>query len=143
MCSQHLLEMRHACAPSIFWKCVTHVLPAPVRNASSVLCRNSLCGKFIRMERVRARVKISGLVQGVFFRASTRDEAIKERLVGWVRNLPDGTVEAVLEGGKDGVCAMLKWCEKGPSPARVDSLDITWEDAAEANAEFKDFSILY
>ncbi|MEM1538132.1 MAG: acylphosphatase [Candidatus Nezhaarchaeales archaeon] len=78
--------------------------------------------------RVRAHVYISGLVQGVFFRAWTRDEAIKRGIDGWVRNLPDGRVEAVFEGEKEEVEEMVRSCWQGPPGAMVSSVEVHWED---------------
>jgi acylphosphatase len=68
---------------------------------------------------VRVRVVVSGRVQGVFFRASCVDEAHRRGLGGWVRNLPDGGVEAVFEGEEPQVQAMIDWCGHGPPGARV------------------------
>jgi acylphosphatase len=79
------------------------------------------------MANVRAHVVVSGRVQGVFFRASTRDKANELDLNGWVRNLRDGRVEAVFEGPKDRVELMLKWCEKGPPHADVTNVETSWE----------------
>ena len=67
----------------------------------------------------RTRVFVSGHVQGVFFRGSTREKAQELGLYGWVRNLPDGRVEAIFEGDGDRVGEMLSWCEEGPPGARV------------------------
>ncbi len=74
----------------------------------------------------RTRALISGRVQGVFFRDSTREKAEALGLSGWVRNLPDGRVEAVFEGDPDRVREMVAWCESGPSSADVD--DVSVED---------------
>jgi acylphosphatase len=68
---------------------------------------------------VRVRVIVSGRVQGVFFRASCADQAHRRGLGGWVRNLPDGRVEAVFEGEEPQVEAMIDWCGHGPPGARV------------------------
>jgi len=81
--------------------------------------------------KVRARVVITGKVQGVFFRMATRNEAQRWGLYGWARNRSDGTVEAVFEGDKPAVETLLQWCKKGPPHARVDRVDIQWEDPAE------------
>ncbi len=70
----------------------------------------------------RKRVLISGRVQGVFFRDSTREKARTLGLAGWVRNLPDGGVEAVFEGDGDRAEEMLAWCEEGPPDARVQNV---------------------
>jgi len=92
------------------------------------------------MEHLRAHVVIHGLVQGVFFRASTRDEAVKLGVGGWVRNLPDGSVEALFEGEKKKVEAIVGWCYRGPSGARVSSVDLAWEAY---QGQFKQFDIRY
>ncbi len=75
----------------------------------------------------RAHVFVSGRVQGVWFRASTRDKAEELSLNGWVRNLPDGRVEAVFEGDDRAVEEMVEWCRHGPPMARVDRVDIEYE----------------
>lgn len=80
------------------------------------------------MARARARVVISGRVQGVFFRASAEDEARSRGLAGWVRNRPDGQVEAVFEGEKAAVEAVIAWCHRGPPAARVTGVAVTWEE---------------
>lgn len=79
-------------------------------------------------ENVRAHVRISGRVQGVFFRACTVDEATANGVAGWVRNSSDGRVEAVFEGEKSAVEAMIAWCRKGPPAARVSAVEVTWEE---------------
>lgn len=89
---------------------------------------------------VRARVKVFGLVQGVFFRHNTRLMAQKLGLKGWVRNAPDGTVEALFEGPREKVEEMIKWCHKGPPAAVVERVQVEWE---EYKGEFSDFSIRY
>ena len=66
----------------------------------------------------RAHVRISGQVQGVFFRDSTRQKAEELGLAGWVKNLPDGRVEAVFEGPAEKVREMIRWCEEGPRTPR-------------------------
>ena len=71
---------------------------------------------------VRFHVLVRGLVQGVWFRESTRHEATRLGVCGWVKNLPDGSVEAVFEGPATAVEAMLAWVERGPVHARVDAL---------------------
>ena len=68
----------------------------------------------------RVHVTITGMVQGVFFRAKTRNEAIRNNVSGWVRNLPDGRVEAVFEGKPEDVDRVVGWCRIGPSLAAVD-----------------------
>ncbi len=78
-------------------------------------------------EYLRAHLVIHGLVQGVYFRASTRDEAVALGVGGWVRNLPDGSVEALFEGEKKKVEQMVAWCYKGPAGAQVIKVDLTWQ----------------
>jgi acylphosphatase len=80
------------------------------------------------VSRARARVVISGRVQGVYFRASTEDEARSHGLTGWVRNTRAGEVEAVFEGERTAVEAMIAWCHRGPPAARVTNVTVTWEE---------------
>jgi acylphosphatase len=75
----------------------------------------------------RARVIISGRVQGVYFRASARDVARRQRLAGWVRNRLDGDVEAVVEGEEGAVQAFIAWCHDGPPGAHVTAVQVTTE----------------
>ncbi|WP_193322896.1 acylphosphatase [Pyrobaculum calidifontis] len=92
------------------------------------------------MELVRAHIFVRGKVQGVFFRQSMKDVANKYGVKGWVRNRRDGrTVEAVLEGPKDAVLKVIEWARVGPPGARVEDLEVKWE---EYKGEFNDFSIL-
>lgn len=75
----------------------------------------------------RARVLVSGLVQGVFFRHEAATRARARGVRGWVRNLTDGRVEAVFEGDEDGVRALVDWCRAGPRGARVEGVSVDWE----------------
>ncbi len=77
-------------------------------------------------DQERLHVLIEGRVQGVFFRAATRDEARAWGLAGWVRNLPDGRVEALFEGERRALEKMLAWCRQGPPYAYVDHLEVEW-----------------
>ena len=79
-------------------------------------------------DRVRAHVFISGRVQGVYYRATTRDTAGEAGVDGWVKNLTDGRVEAVFEGEKDAVESMVEWCHTGSRNARVDDVDVEYGD---------------
>lgn len=88
----------------------------------------------------RIHVIISGRVQGVAFRASTREAAIGLNLKGWVKNLREGRVEAIFEGEESQVEVMRRWCEHGPPLARVTGVDLHEEDYT---GEFREFSILY
>ncbi|MWG33923.1 acylphosphatase [Halomarina oriensis] len=76
-------------------------------------------------ERTRRHVFVSGRVQGVTYRASTRRAANERGVDGWVRNLDDGRVEAVFEGPAAAVTSLVEWCHDGPSRARVE--DVTTE----------------
>jgi len=86
----------------------------------------------------RLVIVVSGRVQGVWFRAATREQALRLGLHGWVRNLPDGRVEALLEGEEHAVRRLLEWCKTGPPGARVDLVDARWETATN---ELEGFSI--
>jgi acylphosphatase len=77
----------------------------------------------------RAHVRVSGQVQGVFFRDSTRQKAEELGLAGWVRNVPDGQVEALFEGPSEKVEEMVHWCEEGPRRASVQNVDTDFESA--------------
>jgi acylphosphatase len=88
----------------------------------------------------RVHAIISGRVQGVFYRMETQGAAGRIGVNGWVRNLPDGTVEAVFEGEKDRVTSMLNWCQKGPPNSRVDQVKVDWQDYS---GEFSDFKVTY
>jgi acylphosphatase len=76
------------------------------------------------MSVVRVRVIVHGRVQGVGYRESCRRAADLNRVKGWVRNCRDQTVEAVFEGDRDAVDAVLTWCQLGPPAARVDRIDL-------------------
>jgi acylphosphatase len=78
--------------------------------------------------KARARVVVHGRVQGVFFRAETRDRARSFGVAGWVRNAPDGTVEAVFEGDRERVESLVEWCRGGPPLAAVTGVDVDWEE---------------
>lgn len=80
------------------------------------------------MSDKRVRVQITGRVQGVFFRDSTRQEAQRLGVTGWVRNRADGSVEGVFEGPQESVDQLVAWCEAGPSHADVDEVAVEPED---------------
>jgi acylphosphatase len=90
--------------------------------------------------KARAHVYVSGRVQGVLFRSETQDEARRQDVTGWVRNLADGRVEAVLEGEKDKVEALVEFCRRGPPGARVSKVDVTWEDYT---GQFRSFAMRF
>ncbi len=77
-------------------------------------------------DRTRAHVYVSGKVQGVYFRATTRDTAREHGVDGWVQNLSDGRVEAVFEGSEEAVESMVEFCHEGSPAARVDDVDVTY-----------------
>ncbi|HUS29104.1 MAG TPA: acylphosphatase [Kofleriaceae bacterium] len=89
------------------------------------------------MRRIRAIV--SGRVQGVSYRASTADKARQLGLAGWVKNLPDGSVELEAEGSPDQVAALVTWCHHGPPAARVDN--VTVEELSPTGGD--DFDVRY
>ena len=75
----------------------------------------------------RARLRVTGLVQGVFYRQSTAGEGARLGLSGTVRNLPDGSVEVVAEGAREAVLALVAFCRRGPPSARVEGIEVAWE----------------
>jgi acylphosphatase len=82
-----------------------------------------------RSAQIRRRVIVDGHVQGVFFRDTTRRQATARDVAGWVRNNPDGTVEAVFEGEPDAVDAMVRFAHEGPRGAVVQRVDVIEEQA--------------
>ena len=87
-------------------------------------------------DRIRRRVVVHGRVQGVFFRGSTQEEARQTGIDGWVRNLPDGAVEAVFEGEAAGVEQLVAYCRRGPPWAEVTRVDVI-EEAPEGERGFR------
>jgi acylphosphatase len=88
------------------------------------------------MTKTRAHIFVSGRVQGVFFRQNTKQQAQKLAVKGWVRNLEDGRVEGVFEGKEQAVKTLVEYCHHGPSAARVDSVEVNYENCS---GEFADF----
>ena len=86
----------------------------------------------------RADLLISGRVQGVFYRASAQQEAMRLGLVGEVRNLPGGQVEAIVEGPKERVEEFIDWCWRGPPSADVENVRVRWSKAL---GEFRTFMV--
>jgi acylphosphatase len=76
---------------------------------------------------IRRRVVVTGLVQGVYFRDSTHRRALSAGVAGWVRNHPDGSVEAVFEGTGEAVERLVAFCREGPRGARVDRVEVDAE----------------
>ncbi len=83
------------------------------------------------MTIVSAKVRISGRVQGVWFRQSTKEKAAGLGVTGWCRNCPDGSVEAVFQGKKEVVQDIIDWCHEGPKMARVDRVVVEWLDSVD------------
>jgi len=90
------------------------------------------------MDKKRVQLIIHGKVQGVFFRASTKDKAKELRLTGFVRNTGDGTVEVVAEGGRDQLQKLVDWCRKGPQFSHVNDVQLEWQPYI---AQFEKFMI--
>lgn len=92
------------------------------------------------MAHKRVHLRITGIVQGVFFRAYTRDKARSLGLSGWVRNRADGSVEVVAEGPEDEIKQLVAWCDQGSPSSRVERVECGWEEAC---GEFEGFSVRY
>ncbi len=92
------------------------------------------------MGNVTAHVIVKGRVQGVFYRASTRNEARILNVDGWVRNRSDGSVEACFEGQKKDVDKMIMWCRKGPCGAYVSEVNVEWGGSEK---KYQNFSVRY
>jgi acylphosphatase len=73
-----------------------------------------------------AKLKIFGRVQGVFFRDHTQEKANELKLAGWVKNMPDGTVEALVEGEEAAVKHMIAWCNQGSPGSKVEKVEVEW-----------------
>lgn len=90
--------------------------------------------------RKRVHVRISGRVQGVAFRHFTWSHATRLGLQGWVRNLPDGSVEVLAEGEEESLAALLQLLRRGPPAARVREVDERW---SEARGDLPDFTVAF
>jgi acylphosphatase len=86
----------------------------------------------------RADLYITGRVQGVFYRASAQQEAMRLGLTGEIRNLPDGNVEAVVEGPRERVEEFIAWCKEGPPTAEVENVRVRW---SAARGDFRTFMV--
>jgi acylphosphatase len=100
---------------------------------------NLLLGK-AKNVKTRAHVFVTGRVQGVFFRSTTKHNADRYDVKGWVRNLPDNRLEAVFEGEKEAVQTLIDFCKHGPSGAKVTNIDLTLETYT---GDFDRFKIKY
>ncbi len=92
------------------------------------------------MSNNRIRIFVTGKVQGVFFRQALKVMAKKNDIFGWVKNLKDGRVEAVLEGDEEKVSRLVEWAHGGPANARVEDVEIRNENST---GEFSKFDVLY
>ena len=92
------------------------------------------------MANQRIRVFVKGKVQGVFFRQALKVKAKQNNVFGWVKNLVDGRVEAILEGDEENVNTLVEWCHAGPANARVEDVEIRNEKFTN---EFSKFDVLY
>jgi acylphosphatase len=90
--------------------------------------------------KIRAHVFIRGKVQGVYFRQNTKIVSTRYGVMGWVRNLKDGRVEAVLEGDEMDINRVIEWCYAGPPKAAVDDVDVKYE---KYTGEFREFKVSY
>jgi acylphosphatase len=88
---------------------------------------------------IRVHLIISGKVQGVYFRKHTQDVSLQNYVYGWVKNLPNGDVECILEGLKSSVDKVIRWCHQGPPNSRVDNVEIKYE---EFTGHFTHFQII-
>ena len=94
----------------------------------------------VSISQQRVRLLVSGNVQGVFFRQALKVVAKKNNVSGWVRNLKDGRVEAVLEGDSKSTNSVIEWTRVGPANSRVDDIKVINE---EFENEFLTFDVLY
>ena len=94
----------------------------------------------VSISQQRVRLLVSGNVQGVFFRQALKVIAKKNNISGWVRNLKDGRVEAVLEGDSKSTNSVIEWTRVGPANSRVDNIEVINE---EFENEFSTFDVLY
>ena len=92
------------------------------------------------MKQQRVRLLVSGKVQGVFFRQALKVVAKKNNVLGWVRNLKDKRVEAILEGDNKSINSVIEWIHIGPANSRVDDIEVSNE---EFKNEFSTFDVLY
>ena len=89
-------------------------------------------------DTARVQLKINGRVQGVYFRASTVEQARRLGITGWVMNCPDSSVEVVAEGEREQLEKLIRWCRNGPPGAQVREVRAKWEDSKD---EFQGFFI--
>lgn len=85
----------------------------------------------------QAKLKIFGRVQGVFFRDYAQEKARELGLTGWVCNMPDGTVEALVQGEEESIEKMIQWCHEGSPSAKIDDIKIKWGPVDENHPTFE------
>lgn len=91
-------------------------------------------------KKARIHITIKGLVQGIFFRASTKEKAQQLGITGWVRNLNSDKVEIVAEGEKKNLEELIEWCKTGSSLVKIEEIKVEWQSY---QAEFENFEIRY
>ena len=116
------------------------IWPLTTRKIGSKLINDGLLESWTSMADRRVRIFVTGKVQGVFFRQALKVMAKKNDILGWVRNLKDGRVEAVLEGNEDGLDRIIEWAHGGPANARVEDVEIRNEEPL---GEFTTFDVRY
>ena len=92
------------------------------------------------MVQKQIHIFVTGRVQGVFFRQSTKVMAIKNNVKGWVRNIDDGRVEIVAQGETQDIDNLAHWCKTGPANSRVDEFELSEENISD---EFENFEVRY
>lgn len=90
-------------------------------------------------KKICAHILVSGIVQGVFFRANTKEKAKELKIKGWVKNLSDGRVEILAEGDEEKIQMLIEWCWKGPELAKVENVDVSYK---KFSGKFNSFEIL-
>ena len=93
----------------------------------------------LSIKMVQANLIISGKVQGVFYRASCQEAAMRLGLKGWVKNLPTSQVEVLVQGEKEKIEKLIAWCKKGPSGAKVTDINVGWLDS---ERDFSSFEVV-
>lgn len=86
---------------------------------------------------LQALLKITGRVQGVFYRAGCEEQAIKLGLAGYAGNMPDGSVEVLIQGEKWQIEDFIKWAKKGSDSSKVENVEVKWEEGGEGISGFK------
>ncbi len=87
----------------------------------------------------QALLKITGQVQGVFFRSNAQDTAVGLNLKGYAKNLPDASVEVLLQGGEADILKFIDWAKEGPPSSKVENVEISWQDPSELIDPFDTF----